>query len=370
MDPINTKRLKYLAIMTIPILIIFPCGFPSIRSTPTPFVISVVVTATPEIKPIQQDDSPPEVIPTEVIPTNTPVVVHAVSPTGPSKLGALIYDVDSSGTGPEGRAPYGDSYDINRLERPFQEDMTYIPDMDIATYNLNQDETWIYVSIELIGTNPNNELGIHFGVEIDNDADGFGDTIIWAHPTYTSEWSATNVQVYNDENHDTGGLSAEKSDAPLEGDGYETLIYDGGVGEDPDLAWVRINAGVQATVQFAFKRTLTDGAYMLGVLADAGLKDVGMLDYVDRFTEEEAGSPERSEEEYPLKALYSVDNVCREAFGFKPTGYEPQLCPRPDPTAEPSCKRPSQYTDQASCEAGLCAWVQDPVTLAYQCEKP
>ena len=76
---------------------------------------------------------------------------------------------------------------------------------------------------------------------------------------------------------------------------------------------------------------------MLGVLADAGPKDPGKLDYVDRFTAAEAGSSVRDNKYYPLKALFAVDNVCREAFGFTPTGYEPQLCPREAP---PATKKP------------------------------
>jgi hypothetical protein len=72
--------------------------------------------------------------PVEVVP-----VAHVVSPATSPSSGMLIYDVESSGTAPEKRAPYGDSYDINRLERPFQQDMTYIPDMDIDRFTVNQD---------------------------------------------------------------------------------------------------------------------------------------------------------------------------------------------------------------------------------------
>jgi len=50
------------------------------------------------------------------------------------------------------------------------------------------------------------------------------------------------------------------------------------------------------------------------------------MDYVDRFTEMEAGSPVRDQQNYPLKALYGVDNVCREVFGFTGTKQEPQRC--------------------------------------------
>ncbi|GAB4504951.1 MAG: hypothetical protein Fur0043_19460 [Anaerolineales bacterium] len=265
----------------------------------------------------------------------TGTVTHIRRPSDSPPAGKLVYDVDSADTAAEKRAPYGDSYKINRLERPFQQDMTYIPDLDIVTFMLSQDDTYIYVSLELGGFDPNNSIGIDYGVEIDLDADGFGDRIIWVHPPYIPTWTTDGVQVFEDSNHDTGGLSGERSDAPLPGDGYDKLLFDSGLGDDSDLAWVRVNAGRQATVQFAFKSSLTDGAYMLGVLADAGLKDVGKLDYVDRFMEEEAGSPEKSEQYYPLKALHSVDNTCREAFGFKPNGYEPQLCPRDEATPRP-----------------------------------
>jgi hypothetical protein len=62
---------------------------------------------------------------------------------------------------------------------------------------------------------------------------------------------------------------------------------------------------------------------------------------------EEAGSPVRSNSNYPLKALYSVDNVCREAFGFAPTGYEPQLCPRVEPTRKP--RTPTEQPGLPGC---------------------
>jgi len=302
--------------------------------------------------------------------------VHILFPSTSPSTGGVIYDVFSKDTAPEKRAPYGDSYDINRFERPFMQDMTYVSDMDIVTFSLSDDGNWYYISIELISANPNNSIGINYGVEIDDDADGFGDTIIWAEPPYTDEWTNSNVQVFEDTNHDTGGLSGELSDAPLTTtNGYDKLVFDRGLGDDPDLAWVRINAGSKATVQFAFKKSLAEGGFMLGVLADAYMKDVMKLDYNDRFTAEVAGSPVRSNKNYPLGELFLFDNTCREAFGFKPNGYEPQLCPRPEkePKEETGCTNPSQYTDSASCTAAQCLWVQNPNVLllvAYHCVAP
>jgi hypothetical protein len=320
--------------------------------------------------------APAESATVTVAPPPTAAVVHVINPAGSFSTGFLAYDVESKSTAPEKRAPYGDSYDINRLERPFLQDMTYIPDLDIERFSLTSDENWFYISINLIGADPNNAMGIQYGVELDQDRDGFGDFIILGRQPFTPEWSADNVQVFADKSHDTSAVSSIKSDAPTTTDGYETLIFDGGrgPGDDPDLAWVRINAGDEATVQFAFKRTLVGSSFMYGAIADAGLKDVGKLDYVDRFTEAEAGSPVKDKLNYPLKALYAVDNTCREAFGFSPTGYEPQLCPRnvavPGTREPDKCENPSQYTSQSSCEAAGCHWVQNTgvlILVVYHC---
>jgi hypothetical protein len=42
------------------------------------------------------------------------------------------------------------------------------------------------------------------------------------------------------------------------------------------------------------RSAVADDRFIYGVLADGGLKDVGKMDYVDRFTEFEAGSPIKS----------------------------------------------------------------------------
>ena len=366
------------------ILWLFALIFAAACSLPSALIASP--EPTPQPAPTSAPVEPTTIIateevaqPTNVPPTSTPEILHILYPINAAPNGFTIYDVSSFDTAPERRAPYGDSYKINRLERPFQQDMSYVPDLDIATYNVSSDQQWYYVSIEMIGKNPNNEIGIHFGVEIDNDGDGFGDTLLWASPPYSTDWTNQNLQIFTDSNHDTAGLSAGLSDAPLNTNGYDTPIFDlnGGLASDPDLAWVRRDAGLNATIQFAFKRSLTDESFMLGVLADAGLRDVSQLDYVDRFLAEDAGSPVRDNRNYPLGELYLVDNTCREAFGFTPTGFEPQLCPRPEaPTKAPgdttACSNPLSYNNQAACQAAGCIWKQTNFAAAviYYCTYP
>ncbi len=312
-------------------------------------------TGPPSPAPSSSSAPLPQVTEQDTLPApaaNIAVGVHLSKPPDAVPSGPLIYDVDSSGTGAEGRAPYGDSYQHNLFERPFLKNMTYVPELDILTYHFSQDAQWDYVSMQLAGSNVNGSLSIDYGVEIGLHADGFGDYLLWAQPPYNSEWDTSNLKVYPDTNHDTGGLSAERSDAVLSGNGYDKLIFDGGssADADPDLAWVRANAGQDATIQFAFKKSWLGAAFMLGVVADGGLKDFSKFDYNDRFTEADAGSPVRSNKYYPLGALYAVDNTCWVAEGFHTTGYEPKLCPALQ--AKPT-RKPSQSGGQVqSCDEG------------------
>jgi hypothetical protein len=332
------RKGQWLSIITtmLSILVIFACNLPG--SAPgiehPPAGAPQVASNQPDVPIISTASAVP---PT---PTATVAVIHTKTPSLTGSSGKPTYDVESSGTAAEKRAPYGDSYDINRLERPFLQDMTYVPDLDIETFSLGLDNDFYYVSIDLIGADPNNSIGIQYGVELDLNADGFGDYIVLARQPFTTDWTTNQVQVYADNNHDTAGLSGDKSDAPITTDGYDKLIYDGSsaTNTDPDLAWVRINYSDDANVQFAFKRSWAGSSFMYGVIADAGLKDVGKLDFVDRFKEAEAGSPVKDKKYYPLGALYAVDNTCREVFGFKPDGYEPMICPKdqPNPTKKPT----------------------------------
>ncbi|HUI89783.1 MAG TPA: hypothetical protein VLX61_13785 [Anaerolineales bacterium] len=305
--------------------------------------------------------------------TATASITHTLIPADINPKGTLVYDVDSSGTAPQHRAPYGDSYNIGLFERPFtQKDMTYISSLDINTFQLTSDDNFYYVFITLIGSNPNDPASIDYGVEIDKDHDGFGDVLVWAQPPYTTQWTTDGVKVYTDANHDTGGASPEKSDAnattqaPYPGDGYETVIFNQGQGDDPDLAWVRIDPKNPNVIDFAFKQSLAGPSFMWGVWADAGLKDPSKFNYNDRFTYAQAGSPIAGNAYYPINAIYAVDNTCRAPYGFKPTGYEPMLCPSnpppaPGATPKPGATLPVLHINPCLIDPKLCQATQVPI---------
>lgn len=170
---------------------------------------SLVTRASPALPstnppPATRPQSPASTQPAASAPapqsTGTPsaAVTHVMVPANSVPSGTLIQDVVSQDTAPEKRAPYGNSYDINRFERPFLQDMTYVPDLDIAGFTVSSDPDWWYVSVQLVGSDPNNKLGIDYGVELDTDHDGFGDYLVWAHPPYASTWDTASVQIFQD----------------------------------------------------------------------------------------------------------------------------------------------------------------------------
>ncbi len=228
----------------------------------------------------------------------------------------------------------GESFATNRFERPFNANSmdVYFPDLDITKARLFRDSQWIFVNILLIGPNSAGGLQGGYGAEFDLDLNGRGDVLIMAGKPGPA-WSTDRVRVWKDDNHDVGGAHPIQSDAPVNGDGYETLVFDQGVGADPDLAWARISPTDPNSAQLAFKRSLIndDDAYLWGAWAmNEATLNPAWFDYNDHFTAEQAGSPLLEVTQYyPIKAFAEVDNTCRWVVGFTPTGTEPGICPVP-----------------------------------------
>jgi hypothetical protein len=82
-------------------------------------------------------------------------------------------------------------------------------------------------------------------------------------------------------------------------------------------------------IQLAFKYSAigNEPRFLWNGLADFGNRRPDWFDYNDHFTQAEAGSPLPIQADYyPLQALWGIDNTCRDAYGFAPTGAEPGLC--------------------------------------------
>jgi hypothetical protein len=297
---------------------------------------AVLQTSTPD--PALEETTTPQPTDTE---QPTPTIEHKMLPgEPPGGFLSSIRDADSSATAAEKRARAGELFNVNLLERPFTaNDMVYYPDLDIQKVVLNQTSDWIYVVISIKGPSPENEMRGFYGLELDLDIDGRGDLLIMAGQP-GSTWSTDRVKVWQDTNKDVGSRTPITADNPKTGDGYDKLLFDQGIGSDPDLAWARRFPNDTNAIQLALKPSAinNDAGYLWGAWTDLGAMEPSWFDYNDQFTHAEAGSPLKDTQNYPLKELALMDNTCRWSVGFTPKGNEPGVCPvpaTPTPTFTP-----------------------------------
>jgi hypothetical protein len=188
-----------------------------------------------------------------------------------------------------------------------------------------------------------------YAIELDLDRNGKGDWLIIASNPSSTDWSVDGVQVYQDANNNVGDLSAMYTDEKAASDGFEALFFDQGTGDDPDTAWVRVSPNNPYTIEIAVKRSILGNPekYLINMWAGTSLLDPALFDINDHFTHEQAGAADPGFElYYPIKAASELDNSCRMAVGFQPTGQEPGLCETfiPKENSEPS--QPPQVPPQ------------------------
>jgi len=245
-----------------------------------------------------------------------------------------VSDLSSKVFAAEHRA-IGDNLNINLLERPFTaNEMDYQPYLDIIKVEIGEGAEWIYVILHL-EAEPPVDAEAYYAIEIDLDRDGRGDWLISGRVPASEGWTTDGVTVWRDSNDDVGGFTPMRAEAPLSGiDGYDERVFNAGIGDDPDAAWVRRAPTFPQRVQLAFKHSLIGSAstFLWGGWSEAAVNEPAWFDYNDHFTLAQAGSPAIGNDHYPLAELYSLDNTCRWTYGFEPTSDYPGLCPLPSPT--------------------------------------
>ncbi len=267
-------------------------------------------------------------------PTSAPSspIQQGIAPVDlPEKRVDQAGDINSSNTAAKKMAAPGSDSFINDLyERPFNANSmdTYFPYIDIVDVQGYLDDTWGYATITLAGVDASGHLPAKYGVELDLNKDGRGDWLVLVSNPSSTVWSTQGVQAWKDTNGDVGGMKPIVSDNSANGNGYETLVFDQGKGSDnPDGAWVRLSSTDNKTVQIAFKLSMIGNpkSYTMGAWAGTDLNPA-MFDLNDHMTHVQAGDPDSNAQFYPIKALSEIDNTCRLAIGFNPTGQEPGLC--------------------------------------------
>lgn len=262
---------------------------------------------------------------------------NSSAPTGvapirlPEERANQASDPDSSPYAEKKLVSAGEKFVRGVYERPFNAEVmdTYFPYIDIIDTQGFKDESWGYATITLSGTDANGRLPGRYGIELDLNKDGRGEWLILASNPTSTDWTTQGVQVWNDANGDVGGGLPASADENSPGDGYESLVFDQGKGDKIDNAWVQLSAVDTKTITIAFKLSEIGNPDSFTMSVWAGTENSlnpALFDFNDHLTHMEAGSPLPDLFVYPLKQLAEIDNTCRMAIGFFPTGNEPGLC--------------------------------------------
>ena len=296
-------------------------------------------------------------------PTEIP---HTTIPGNPGSPDQKKDDIDTSNTAGQ-KIALGDSFRLGNFERPFTKDvMDYKKENDILEILLAEDDDFYIFSLEIVGPGDDGFLSASYGIEFDSDLDGRGDVLLWAKGGDHPEWTIDDVMVLRDSNDDVGGSRPVLPDND-DGDGYDEVLFSKEVLNDPDAAWQRTSGSV---IQLAIKKGMAGGSrFFWKAWADSGLADPAKFDYNDTMSEEQAGSPNKNSNLYPIGDLNLMDSTCRVAYKYEATGKELGGCYQLQPTAVPptakpptkvpcNCNLACPQRSQACCTScgGSCIW--------------
>ena len=296
------------------------------------FPVSEAATEPPTTAPSATELVAIVVTATSAPPTEIPIQHQIIPVSLPENRSSHAGDYDSSVTAELKKSNGGDRFTFERFERPFNANTmdVYYPELDIVDTFVYQDTTWIYGTIQVKDRAAVNSSPYMFAMQLDIQVDGKGDWFVIASNPASTDWTVSGVQVFQDVDSSVGDLTAMLTDENANGDGFETMMFDQGKGDDPDSAWIRVSPNDPNIVEIAVKRSLlgNPNLYLIDMWAGHATLDPAMFDYSDHFTHEQAGAADPELPIfYPIKEVYELDNSCRMAVGFQPTGKEPGLCP-------------------------------------------
>jgi hypothetical protein len=248
-------------------------------------------------------------------------------PGEPQGSAQIIHDQTCASTAQNKRAPGGDEYTIGRFERPFDREMKYLPALDIVRAELTRPlDGWVYFKI-ILEAIPAPSPTV-YGIELDLNIDGRGDYLIQAAAPTSSEWAESGIKMWWDSDGDVGGQVINRSD-PMgnKGSGFESLKINSDAKKNPGQIWSRF---LDKGLEIAVKEDLIggkQGKFTWKPYTDGNPFPPSQYDLNDYYLLPQAGSPIFGERDYPLKAVFALDNTCRGLSGLKPSGSEQGVCP-------------------------------------------
>jgi hypothetical protein len=309
----------------IPFLFITLAAIASIlMSGCAPTAVTVNTPVKPAVNvPVSVKNRPVEAVP----PT------HNLTPGDYTDEGQVIVDESSADSAPQNQASGGDEFYDGRFERPFDQKMAYLGNLDIVkTTMVRSDPDFISVGIQVarpVSAAINNKA--FYGLELDLNRDGRSMFMIRGLGPLTDQWTTEGVDVWKSTSAEQQAVVAEEGVIPVTGSlGFDVSLMKAGRGSDTDLAWIRLKPGTDDTVEIAFKNKIIggpQGKFIWRPFTDGAIFSEKAYDLQVNYTLEQAGSPYSKEADYPLKDVFAVDNTCRAASGYAPTGTEMGLCP-------------------------------------------
>jgi len=312
-----TPRVRNTLAMFLMVFVLMACGLPTAEEPSA-------TEAAPATEAPQEEEAAP------AAPPEIPAIQHTDIPVNfPEDQSGQAADFNSMKAF-ENKIPIGgDRFTFGRFERPFNANgmETYYPELDLIDSWVFQDDLWIYGRILLVDLSSSSNA--QYAVEIDTDLNGKAEWLIVADKPTSTDWTVSGVRVYQDANQNVGGTSPALTDKqPANSDGFETLFFDEGTGENSDTAWVRISPSDPNMIEFAINRTALKetSKYLINFWAAHNI-DPSKFDLNDAYTHEQAGAADSGLTIfYPIKEVAEIDNTCRMAVGFQPTGKEPGIC--------------------------------------------
>jgi hypothetical protein len=318
------KKRSLLLLLTFVVLLGASCAKTEPTQPPPTYTPAPTDTPTPTVDPYE-------------------AVVHLVEPGDPVYFPEqLAYDCNTGRSTPVGSpAVIGkgcNHWQSNLLEIPENAlKDTYFPYLDIIKLQMGEDGTWFFARFFTFTYEDATPLmDASYGMEIDFEMEGQGDLLIFVMNPSDFEpgvWYVDGVQVWQDANEDIGAATILYADQENTGDGYETLLFDQGLGDDPDFAWARLSPEFPGVVEFAIKKDILqldtqDEVFSWWGWASQDLLRPAAFDYVDTYAEGE---------------LFQIENTCRWVYNASPFDL-PDICSYAKPTPEPGSKS--------------CCWVQ------------
>lgn len=252
----------------------------------------------------------------------------------------VIHDQVNTSTASQKRAFGGEQYSLGRFERPFDNEMKYLPYLDIVKSTLQRgDAVFIYTTIQVAdkvsSADGNTAL---YGLELDTNSDGRPEFLILAEAPVDDKWTVKGVNVWKSSSA-YAIASKNGPSIPVTGSaGFDLNVFKSGDGDVKNLAWVRLSPEKDDTVEIAFRNSLIGGEkgkFVWRPVTDGSPYPTTEYNLHLNYTIVQAGSPLIDSLFYPLKDVFAVDNTCRVASGYEPSGKEPGLCPLPPPPSRP-----------------------------------